>query len=202
MTSAARLMPRRERSSSWLDRHIASSGSRRTGHAEAAGQFARGDASYDSVLRTLNRERRRGRADHSRRRPAQVSLRRSRPGADGSLLDGKTPARGQRLRPRSGPRGLVVPPARHLQPRSPGGLCPARRDRDLSGHRGQEHAAAHFRRADHPGRDRLSAGRARAGRRRAGAQRRRAQGVSRVLPVRLHHGQERRQVLPHPAPAA
>jgi hypothetical protein len=27
-----------------------------TGHAEAAGQFARGDATYDAVLRTLNRE--------------------------------------------------------------------------------------------------------------------------------------------------
>ena len=90
----------------------------------------------------------RGRAHDPRRRPLPVSLLRGRPRADGPLLDGEAPARGQRLRPRGRARGLLVSPARHRQLRAAGGLRPARRGRDLPGHRGQEQAAAHLRRAD------------------------------------------------------
>ena len=100
-----------------------------TGHAEAAGQFARGDATYDAVLRTLDREGGEVELTIPDVGPHTVPLFRGRSRTDGSLLDGKTPARGQRVRPRGRSHRVVVLAACHLEPRSPRGLRPAGRGR-------------------------------------------------------------------------
>ena len=97
-------------------------------HAEATQRFAQGDATYDSVLRTLLRGERR-RTDHPRRRPPALPLFGNRPRVHDPLLDGETPARRRRLCRRGGARGLVVPPACDFQSRTSRGTPGSSRPR-------------------------------------------------------------------------
>ena len=162
---------------------------KQTRHRDAAERFVRGEAAYDSVLRTLERDG--GEIDvripDVGPRPFRYSE--SDRGAAAALLDGKTPARSERLRRRSRASGRLVSSTGHLEPRPASRLCAAGGVGDLPRHRREEPAAAdERRRADAARRLELLRRRSRAGRRRAGAKRGRAQGIPRVLPVRLPDG--------------
>ena len=171
-----------------------------TAHAEAAERFTRGEATYDAVLRTLTREGGEVELTDPRRRPPPVSLLRGRPREDGPLLDGEAPARGQRLRrtrwsasASSFPQLVITSSALRA---GYARLVEGEVFRVIEG-RSKPQPTSDEPIAIDVGA--YPAGRARAGRRRARPQRRRAQGIPRVLPVRLHHREERRQVLPDPA---
>ena len=88
---------------------------KRTSHADAAERFVRGEGTYDSVLRTLDRDGGETDVRGSRHRPTAVPLFGKRPGQAPSLLDGKTAARGQCFRARGRAHGGFVPPAGHLE---------------------------------------------------------------------------------------
>ena len=173
-----------------------------TAHAEAAERFARGEATYDAVLRTLTREGgeveltipdvgphrfRYSEADRARMlRYWMEKLQREASAFAHEVVRAAS----------SFPQLVISSPALRA------GYARLVEGEIFRVIEGTEQAPAHLRRADLDRRWCQSPGRPRAGRRRARARRRRAQGVPRVLPVRLHHRQERRQVLPHPAPAA
>ena len=106
---------------------------KRTGHADAAERFVRGEATYDSVLRTLDRDG--GETDvrvpDVGPRPFRYSE--SDRARHAALLDGEAPARGGRLRARGRAHGGLVPAAGDLEPGPAGRLRPAGRRGRSSG---------------------------------------------------------------------
>ncbi len=158
---------------------------KRTCHADAAERFVRGEGTYDSVLRTLDRDGGETDVRVPDVGPASVPLLGKRPGRAAALLDGKAAARGRRVRAGSGARPRPRSPSSSSRARRCGPATPGWSSweifRVIEGKSQprptEENEPMRLDAAELPGR------RARAGRRRAGAQRGRAQGIPRVLPV-------------------